>query len=203
MVAVAAPQNIRERIRFTPANVLPATAWLFIVLAQLFSAPLPPSPSTVMVILINTVTVGLFLIRRPATKVGNLTESTLAYTGAFLVALLPATASIYVAPTAIEVLALCGWAYSLLTLGRSFGIVPADRGLVRQGPYRFVRHPIYAFEMVFFFAYTLGVMTPQCLIIVGLWCAIQVLRITREERIIAGYEAYKRTTRWRLLPGVW
>src|SRR5437762_315055 len=29
------------------------------------------------------------------------------------------------------------------TLGRSFGIVPANRGVVVSGPYTFVRHPIY------------------------------------------------------------
>ena len=40
--------------------------------------------------------------------------------------------------------ALTLWA--LLALGRAFGIAPADRGLVRRGPYRFVRHPMYAGE---------------------------------------------------------
>ena len=31
-----------------------------------------------------------------------------------------------------------------LTLGRSFGLVPANRGVVARGPYNVVRHPIYA-----------------------------------------------------------
>src|SRR5437899_9023283 len=30
-----------------------------------------------------------------------------------------------------------------LTLGRSFGIAPANRGVVARGPYNIVRHPIY------------------------------------------------------------
>ena len=30
-----------------------------------------------------------------------------------------------------------------LTLGRSFGLVPANRGVVVSGPYGFMRHPIY------------------------------------------------------------
>src|SRR5262245_5516723 len=31
-----------------------------------------------------------------------------------------------------------------LTIGRSFGIAPANRGIVARGPYTLVRHPIYA-----------------------------------------------------------
>ena len=33
--------------------------------------------------------------------------------------------------------------YGKLALGRSFGIVAANRGVVSSGPYRLVRHPIY------------------------------------------------------------
>ena len=34
--------------------------------------------------------------------------------------------------------------WSLGTLGTKFGIAPADRGLTAQGPYRFIRHPLYS-----------------------------------------------------------
>ena len=37
---------------------------------------------------------------------------------------------------------------SKITLGRSFGLVPANRGVVVRGPYTFVRHPIYAGYLV-------------------------------------------------------
>ena len=30
-----------------------------------------------------------------------------------------------------------------MALGRSFGVAPANRGIVVRGPYSFVRHPIY------------------------------------------------------------
>ena len=35
-----------------------------------------------------------------------------------------------------------------ITLGRSFGLVPANRGVVVRGPYTFVRHPIYTGYLV-------------------------------------------------------
>ena len=38
--------------------------------------------------------------------------------------------------------------WSLVALGFSFSIVPEDRGLVARGPYRFIRHPMYAGEFL-------------------------------------------------------
>jgi protein-S-isoprenylcysteine O-methyltransferase Ste14 len=94
--------------------------------------------------------------------------------------------------------------WSLLTLGRSFGIAPADRGLVTQGPYSFVRHPMYLGELILRAA--LVVTSPQPLLAGALLVAlviIQVIRALREERIINAYSAYASRVRYRLIPGVW
>src|SRR5439155_23992465 len=48
----------------------------------------------------------------------------------------------------IQVAGLALWTLSFFALGRSFGLVPADRGLVTRGPYRVVRHPIAASYLV-------------------------------------------------------
>ena len=106
-------------------------------------------------------------------------------------------------PSVIQIIALVGWAVSLMALGRSFGIVAADRGLVQHGPYRFVRHPIYAFEALFFLGYLIAVPTLQSAIIISAWVVLQILRIVREERMLGGYEEYKHKVRWRIIPGVW
>jgi protein-S-isoprenylcysteine O-methyltransferase Ste14 len=98
--------------------------------------------------------------------------------------------------------ALVTW--SLVVLGSRFGIAPADRGLVANGPYRFVRHPMYLGELALRLA--LVSTSPQPFLAAGLFialAAIQVLRAIREELIISGYPAYALQVRFRLIPGVW
>ncbi len=193
------------RVLLKPGNILPALVWLFLVFNQAFSSPFPPSPSVVLLVLINSVALVLFVIRRDASRVGNKVETVIALSGTFIVSFLegPEVRDTHLLPTLIQVIALVGWAVSLLCLGRSFGIVPADRGLVQHGPYRYVRHPIYAFEALFFLGFFTAVPTLRSVIITAAWAVLQVLRILREERILRGYEEYKRRVPWRLLPGVW
>ncbi len=98
-------------------------------------------------------------------------------------------------------LALCMWGF--VTLGRSFGVSPADRGLVQRGPYRWLRHPIYAGELLAIAGAVMGDWTLRNLIIFAVLLATKLLRIRWEERIIQGYSAYAGRVRWRLVLGVW
>jgi protein-S-isoprenylcysteine O-methyltransferase Ste14 len=90
-----------------------------------------------------------------------------------------------------------------IALGLSFGIVAANRGVRVGGPYRFVRHPMYA-------GYTathVGLLLAMPSIINTLLYAgalgLQIVRIQREERILCLDPAYKEfaaRVRYRLLP---
>jgi len=123
-----------------------------------------------------------------------------------IAALLPMTSYSKGIHPAWLALSLAGYAlmiWSLLRLGKSFGIAPADRGLVTQPPYNLIRHPMYLGELVYRWGLVCSSLTPISMILFVLLAGIQVARITMEEKIINGYTEYQSATRWRLLPGIW
>jgi len=203
--AIGGPPRSLIRTLLKPGNLLPASVWLFMIF-QASNTPFPPPLPIAGLILINSVMLVFLMIRRDPAKLGSKSDLVIALAGTFIVTLLldkKSLDSAEVFPTVLQIAGLLGWVWSLSTLGRSFGIVAADRGLVQHGPYRFLRHPIYAFEIVFFLGYLAAVPTPRSAVIIGVWIILQCLRIIREERIIEGYETYTNNVRWRLIPFVW
>lgn len=92
-----------------------------------------------------------------------------------------------------------------LSLRRSFGIAPANRGVKRGGMYRFVRHPMYAGYFVSNVAMLLLMFSPLNLAIYATAWAAQVWRILAEEAFLAqdpDYRAYMAEQRWRVVPGI-
>jgi protein-S-isoprenylcysteine O-methyltransferase Ste14 len=101
-------------------------------------------------------------------------------------------------------LAIC--IFSFLALGRSFGFVAADRGLVRRGPYAVVRHPIYASYLLLQSGYLLQSLSVRNALVMLFASGCNVGRALVEDRILATseqYDAYRSHVRWRMLPGVW
>lgn len=92
-----------------------------------------------------------------------------------------------------------------LSLGRSFGIVPANRGVVVSGPYAFMRHPIYAGYLVSHAAFVVAHPTPRNVTIALVADAALLVRSMLEERLLRtddGYRAYCGRVSWRLVPGL-
>lgn len=105
---------------------------------------------------------------------------------------------------------LAGMAWQLwakLTLGRCFGLLPAHRGLVMAGPYRLVRHPIYAGYLISHVGFLLANMSVRNCVVFSLLYALQAVRVEREEAMLASsaptYGHYMAHVRWRWVPGVW
>jgi len=106
-------------------------------------------------------------------------------------------------------LELCGVALSQLSrvyMGRSFGILPGNRGIVSKGPFRLVRHPIYAG----WFLLTVGYLASYPSLTNGLitlaTLPFMMWRIRLEEDLLEGdadYRRYRRIVPFRLLPGVY
>lgn len=97
--------------------------------------------------------------------------------------------------------------FSVLALGRCFGVLPEARGMVTRGPYGLVRHPVYLGEITAMSGLTLAAPAPGHVAVLAIFVAAQLARMRFEEAALSEafseYAAYAaRTPRLvpRLLP---
>jgi protein-S-isoprenylcysteine O-methyltransferase Ste14 len=92
-----------------------------------------------------------------------------------------------------------------LSLGRSFGLIPANRGVVSTGLYRLVRHPIYMGYLITHVAFVAANPTMWNIALLTVADIALLARAVCEEQTLAKdeeYRAYQTQVRWRVLPGV-
>lgn len=93
----------------------------------------------------------------------------------------------------------------VLSLNRSFGLVPARRTIKTAGAYALVRHPLYASYLVMFAGYMLANPSWRNVLVCVLAVGLMLARIFREERHLAqdsNYRAYMDKVKYRLIPTV-
>ncbi len=183
-----------------------ALLWVFLVRRVVGS----DNPYAPMVLVAETTVLFFVLIRRPTAAIS-------VRLGDWLLAITATAAPLLMTPGRSYVPALvplgiglfvfgnCFQIWAKLFLRRSFGIAPANRGVKVDGPYRFVRHPMYAGYLVVHIAIFILMAAPLNLVlyVIGWWA--QVLRLLAEERLLSedpAYRDYMSKVRWRLIPGV-
>lgn len=96
--------------------------------------------------------------------------------------------------------------FSLGNLGRSFGLIPANRGIKTHGLYAYVRHPLYTGEMLFYIGFMVGSFTlPNFAICLCILLGLNV-RASAEERLLRRDEVYLKylgRVHYRFFPGLY
>jgi protein-S-isoprenylcysteine O-methyltransferase Ste14 len=170
----------------------------------------PTRWSLLLLLVSEAYTLGLMLFARRA-RLRDMAPLSLAatiYAVLFVVVLSPDGTQRFV-PESVGIViqtASLLWVFaSKYTLGRSFGLLPAQRGIVIAGPYRWIRHPIYFGYLVGHVGFLLVNFSWRNAVVLALLYVAQVVRILREEQVLgsdATYLRYRERVRWRLVPGL-
>jgi len=92
-----------------------------------------------------------------------------------------------------------------LSLGRSFGLMPANRGVVSTGLYRLVRHPIYMGYLITHAGFVAANPTFWNLVMLVAADLTLMWRAVCEEQTLSqdeAYREYQQVVRWRVVPGL-
>jgi len=105
----------------------------------------------------------------------------------------------------LQVMGVFWQLFAKVSLRRSFGILPANRGVVSRGAYRFIRHPMYLGYFVADLGFLLSNFGLQNMAVFGIQFALQAGRIIKEEELLSKdeqYRTYKSQVRYRVIPGL-
>lgn len=160
-------------------------------------------------LLSETLVVVLTVVRRPAATVDRSLRARILTAVSTLGPPLLAPGAVAMAPESLTVALSCAGLSIVIagkiTLGRSFALLPANRGIVSTGMYGIVRHPIYMGYLITHGAFLMAY--PTLWNVVALLAADTALlaRAVREEKTLARdpkYRDYQTRVRWRVAPGV-
>jgi len=145
----------------------------------------------------------LLLLHRRTNRQSPLLQRLVAWASALLPFAIQINTEVPILTRGVSLLGVVFAIWTLVTLGKSFDVSPADRGLVKKGPYKLVRHPMYASELFSVIVMVMVELSLRNIMVTLALAASLVLRIFWEEKIIQGYQDYSLQVRSRLLPGVW
>jgi|SRR6185312_9472145 len=157
-------------------------------------------------LIVNSIMVAMYVAKRDARSISQSPFLwLLAFAGTCVpLALRPTpTAALTNVGNVIQIVGIVAIVASMLSLRRSFGIVPAHRGIRTGGLYNVVRHPLYASELFWMLGFVIANLNAWN---IALWvcdCVLQFSRASAEERFLGGdpiYTQYRRRVKYRLFP---
>lgn len=159
-------------------------------------------------VLYNTLLVTLTIARRPSVSTSTQIKDWVAalLTVAISMVFRPGEwhhSFAQVAGSILQAIGLMIMMVALTNLGRSFGIVAANRGIKRSGLYGWVRHPLYAGELIFFTGFLLTTFSPYNLIVwFGVLFGLIVRSWVEEDHLRQDpeYQAYMKAVPYRFFP---
>jgi len=158
--------------------------------------------------IVESLFVYMSLIRRPAIALSRFAPAWLfAYFGTF--APLLVRPSVSISPSVGNIVQIVGFlliGLSIGSLGRSFGLVAANRGVITSGMYRYVRHPLYMSYFINIVGFFVNNASWYNALTILVWAVAQLVRMHHEEVLLGDdtlYVQYRANVRWRLIPYVY
>lgn len=168
-----------------------------------------PRLSLVLIVAVESLLVVFLLIRRDADYTWHSWRTWLPTLGGTFFPLLlrpiDAVADIPVGQ-ALQITGAILQIAALLSLNRSMGLLPANRGLQSNGMYRLVRHPLYLAYTIALVGYLISNWSAYNAVVILVGTCFQIVRIRNEERLLRSYPEFSTfvaRTRWRMIPYVW
>jgi protein-S-isoprenylcysteine O-methyltransferase Ste14 len=177
--------------------------------AQLRSFLVHPRASVLLIVVLETLFAVFFLLRREAVATS---ASTIAVSSTAVGTLLPlllrptSAADDVLVAQLVQTVGAAMCVAGILSLNRSVGLLPANRGIRSSGAYRWVRHPLYSSYLVMHLGYVANNASAWNTGVIIATLAAQLVRISGEERLLSSdpeYRAYMSRTRWKLVPFVY
>jgi len=152
---------------------------------------------------------GVFsLVRLPPKSVVINVHTIAATAGMMLIPMLirpsvPSVGVLHDAGLAVELVGVGFTQLARIYLGRSFGLLPANRGIVCSGPFRLMRHPIYLGWLLLTVGFAMIYPSARNALTIFVLLPFMMWRITQEEELLSEdgeYRAYMARVPYRLLP---
>jgi protein-S-isoprenylcysteine O-methyltransferase Ste14 len=214
---VASVESVRApRTSITRAGLVNALSNVLLATLFFFSATAPVgnfrmASAADLIWSLGAVLMGVFSLVRVPPKTSMVNVRSLAATGGMM--LLPSlirwtqpwSGALYQLGIAVELIGMTFTQLSRVYLGRSFGLFPANRGIVCRGPFKMVRHPIYLGWLLLTLGYVIIYPSARNAIVLFSILPFMMWRIEQEENVLKcdpEYRAYCDRVRYQLLPGI-